>query len=42
MGVKLDTVKEEYLLRVFKNKVLRRIFGTKEQKETVGCRKYWL
>jgi hypothetical protein len=33
------TLKEEHRLRVFENKVLRRIFGPKRDEVTVGCRK---
>jgi hypothetical protein len=33
------TLKEEHRLTVFENRVLRRIFGTKRDEETGGCRK---
>jgi hypothetical protein len=33
------TLREEHRLRVFENKVLRRIFGPKRDEETVGWRK---
>jgi hypothetical protein len=33
------TLREEHRLRVFENKVLRRIFGPKRDKMTEGCRK---
>jgi hypothetical protein len=41
MGVKhgLLTLREEHKLRVFKNRVLRRIFGPKRDGVTGGCRK---
>jgi hypothetical protein len=41
MGVKhgLLTVREEYKLRVFENRVLRRIFGPKRHGEKGGWRK---
>jgi hypothetical protein len=32
-------LKEEYRLRVFENRVLRRIFGPKRDEVTGGCRK---
>jgi hypothetical protein len=37
MGVKLDlTLMEEHRLRVFENRVLRRIFGTRREKVDGG------
>jgi hypothetical protein len=41
MGVKLGllTLSEEHRLRVFENRVLRRIFGPKRDEATVGWRK---
>jgi hypothetical protein len=33
------TLREEHRLRVFENRVLRRIFGPKRTKVTGGCRK---
>jgi hypothetical protein len=41
MGVKLGslTVREEHKLRVFENRVLRRIFGMKRDGVTGGWRK---
>jgi hypothetical protein len=40
MGVKLGlTLREEHRLRVFQNKVLRRIFGLKRDEVTGGWRK---
>jgi hypothetical protein len=33
------TLREEYGLRVFENKVLRRIFGPKKDEVTGGCKK---
>jgi hypothetical protein len=33
------TLKEEHRLKVFENKVLRKIFGPKRDEETVGWRK---
>jgi hypothetical protein len=33
------TVREEHRLRVFENRVLRRIFGPKRDEATGGCRK---
>jgi hypothetical protein len=41
MGVKLGllTLREEHRLRVFENKVLRRIFGPKRDEVTGGWRK---
>jgi hypothetical protein len=38
MGVKL-TLREEHILRVFENRVLRRIFGLKGVEVTGGRRK---
>jgi hypothetical protein len=35
------TVREEHKLRVFKNRVLRRIFGPKRDGVTVGWRKLY-
>jgi hypothetical protein len=32
-------LREEYILRVFENRVLRRIFGPKRDEVTGGCRK---
>jgi hypothetical protein len=42
MGVKLGllTLREERRLRVFENRVLRRIFGPKRDEETGGWRKH--
>jgi hypothetical protein len=40
MGVKLGlTLREQHRLRVFENRVLRRIFGPKRDEETGGWRK---
>jgi hypothetical protein len=40
MGVKLGlTLREENTLRVFENRVLRRIFGLKRDEVTGECRK---
>jgi hypothetical protein len=41
MGVKLWslTLREEHRLRVFENRVLRRIFGSKREEVTGGWRK---
>jgi hypothetical protein len=41
MGVKLGllTLREEHILRVFENRVLRRIFGPKRNEMTGGWRK---
>jgi hypothetical protein len=40
MGVKLDmTLREEHRLRVFENRVLRRIFGPKRDEMAGGWRK---
>jgi hypothetical protein len=39
MGVKLVTLREEYRLRVFENRVLRRMFGPKRAEVTGGWRK---
>jgi hypothetical protein len=41
MGVKLVslTLREEHRLRVYENRVLRRIFGPKREKVTGGCKK---
>jgi hypothetical protein len=39
MEGKIMTLREEHRLRVFENRVLRRIFGLKRDEATVGCRK---
>jgi hypothetical protein len=40
LGVKLGlTLREDHRLRVFENRVLRRIFGPKRDEMTGGCRK---
>jgi hypothetical protein len=36
MGVKIVTLKEQYIFRVFENSVLRRIFGLKREDVAVG------
>jgi hypothetical protein len=42
MGVKPDvTLREEHRLRVFENKVLRKIFGPKRDEVTGGWRKLY-
>jgi hypothetical protein len=39
MGVGLGTLKEEYRLEVFENRVLRRIFGPKREEAARGWRR---
>jgi hypothetical protein len=42
MGVKLGlTLRDEHRLKVFQNRVLRRIFGPKRDEVTQGCRKLY-
>jgi hypothetical protein len=38
-GIWFLTLREEHQLRVFQNRVLRRIFGPKRDEVTGGCRK---
>jgi hypothetical protein len=40
MGVDLGTLREKHRLRVFENRVLRRIFGPKRDEVTEGGENY--